>query len=364
MKSWFRRHDGICPPSSFSNHQLFCPRPQLMARTTASFAGVSGWCRLAHLLRVRACKTTEDEMEAQSRNSFWETPCSLGRQRPGRSKVKATSRQIGTEERKTFTLISVAWVSMVCLWEHEPQNEEDQSGEPLVPSVKGPYKPPMRIPYGPLGLRGHAPTPAPCSTPPTKGPSSVTGLEELACLLLVESSWKGDLTSLAPKWATWRLGELNRPELEGGRRSCVWTTWRLSAQTPLFSPIQATTLGDIPNSTHSTHDKPISYGVSVGVCTESLQSRLALCDPVDPAHQAPLSMGFSRQEHWSGMQCVPPGGLSNPGIKPSLMSPVLTGRFFVTSATWEAPWVNYLSTITHSEPGSNPTLFPIVILIF
>ena len=93
------------------------------------------------------------------------------------------------------------------------------------------------------------------------------------------------------------------------------------------------------------------------MCTESLQSRLALCDPVDLAHQAPLSMRFSRQEHWSGMQCVPPGGLSNPGIKPSLMSPVLTGRFFVTSATWEAPWVNYLSTITHSEPGFQPNSF-------
>lgn len=53
---------------------------------------------------------------------------------------------------------------------------------------------------------------------------SVPGLAKLACLLLVESPWKGDLTSLAPKWATWRLGELNRPESEGGRNSCVWTT--------------------------------------------------------------------------------------------------------------------------------------------
>ena len=33
------------------------------------------------------------------------------------------------------------------------------------------------------------------------------------------------------------------------------------------------------------------------------------------AHQAPLSMGFSRQEYWSGLPCPPPGHLSNPGIE-------------------------------------------------
>ena len=55
------------------------------------------------------------------------------------------------------------------------------------------------------------------------------------------------------------------------------------------------------------------------------------------AHQAPLSMGFSRQEYWSGLPSPPPWNLSNPGIKPaSLMSPALAGEFFTTSATWEA----------------------------
>ena len=34
------------------------------------------------------------------------------------------------------------------------------------------------------------------------------------------------------------------------------------------------------------------------------------------AHQAPLSVGFSRQEYWSGLPCPPPGDLPNPGIKP------------------------------------------------
>ena len=35
--------------------------------------------------------------------------------------------------------------------------------------------------------------------------------------------------------------------------------------------------------------------------TKSLQSWPTLCDPIDAAHQAPPSLGFSRQEHWSGL---------------------------------------------------------------
>ena len=56
--------------------------------------------------------------------------------------------------------------------------------------------------------------------------------------------------------------------------------------------------------------------------------------PWTAAHQAPLSMRFSRQEYWSGLPCPPPGDLPDPGIEPaSLMSPALAGRSFTT---WEA----------------------------
>ena len=56
------------------------------------------------------------------------------------------------------------------------------------------------------------------------------------------------------------------------------------------------------------------------------------------AHQAPLSMGVSRQESWSGLPCPPPGDLPSPGIKSvlCLMSPALPSRFFTTSAIYEA----------------------------
>ena len=56
-----------------------------------------------------------------------------------------------------------------------------------------------------------------------------------------------------------------------------------------------------------------------------------LATPWTVALQAPLSMGFSRQESWSRWPFPSPGDLPNPGIKPmSLVSPALPGRFFTT----------------------------------
>ena len=55
------------------------------------------------------------------------------------------------------------------------------------------------------------------------------------------------------------------------------------------------------------------------------------------ACQVSLSMGFSRQESWTGLPCPPPGDLLHPGMKPrSVTSPALAGRLFITSITWEA----------------------------
>ena len=66
-----------------------------------------------------------------------------------------------------------------------------------------------------------------------------------------------------------------------------------------------------------------------------------LATPRTVARQAPLSMGFSRQEYWSekkkkeywsGLPFPIPGDLPHPGIKPtSLASPALAGRFFTRS---------------------------------
>ena len=74
------------------------------------------------------------------------------------------------------------------------------------------------------------------------------------------------------------------------------------------------------------------------------------------ACQAPLSMGFSRQEYWSGLPCTSPGHLPDPGSKPvSLMSPALAGEFFTIRATSEAYW---LHAATAKSLQSCPTLWP------
>ena len=56
------------------------------------------------------------------------------------------------------------------------------------------------------------------------------------------------------------------------------------------------------------------------------------------AHHAPLSMGFTRQEYWSGFPCPPPGDLSNLENEPtSLMFPAVAGRFSTTGSAWGSP---------------------------
>ena len=82
-----------------------------------------------------------------------------------------------------------------------------------------------------------------------------------------------------------------------------------------------------------------------GACVLSCFSRVQIYGVV--ARQAPLSMGLSRQEYQNGLPCPPPGDLPDPGIKlESLTSPALAGKFFTTSAIWEATqrwqWVKQL----------------------
>ena len=64
------------------------------------------------------------------------------------------------------------------------------------------------------------------------------------------------------------------------------------------------------------------------LCCYCLDTQLLFATPWTVAHQAPLSMGFSRQEYWSGLPFPSLGDLPNPGIKP--MSTALSGGFFTT----------------------------------
>ena len=66
----------------------------------------------------------------------------------------------------------------------------------------------------------------------------------------------------------------------------------------------------------------------VCVCVLSCEVMSDSATPWTLALQAPLCMGFSRQESWSVFPCPPPGDLSNPKIEP--VSPVLAGGFCTT----------------------------------
>ena len=61
--------------------------------------------------------------------------------------------------------------------------------------------------------------------------------------------------------------------------------------------------------------------------------------PWTVAHQAPLSMGFSRQEYRSGLPFLSPGDFPDPGVEP--VSPALTGRFFM--AAHVHPWLIHVN---------------------
>ena len=71
------------------------------------------------------------------------------------------------------------------------------------------------------------------------------------------------------------------------------------------------------------------------------------------AHQALLSMGFSRQDYWNALPCPPPRDLPNPRIEPA--SPALAGGFFTTSAIWKAPYhilgAYYIAGTLLKSPG-------------
>ena len=75
----------------------------------------------------------------------------------------------------------------------------------------------------------------------------------------------------------------------------------------IFSPCR---LSRNPEWSSLCHTIDLCWLSILHMCSVA-QSRLTLCD-----HQAPLSMGFSRQEYWSGLPCPPPGDLPDPGIEP------------------------------------------------
>ena len=82
------------------------------------------------------------------------------------------------------------------------------------------------------------------------------------------------------------------------------------------------------------------FGLSIISGSLAAKSYLTLETPQTIAHQAPLSMGFPRQEYGNGLPFPSPGDLPNPGI--GLKSPALAGDAFTTEPAGKPHWEVHL----------------------
>ena len=121
---------------------------------------------------------------------------------------------------------------------------------------------------------------------------------------------------------SWNIGIRNS-------QNTIWRTqWKICSISQSFSSSEAL-LGTHCSCHYSTE---ISCGVRAELWLHAClyaQFCLTLWGLWTVACQAPLCMGFSRQEYWCGLPFAPPGDLSDPGIKPR--SPALASRFFTTA---------------------------------
>ena len=69
------------------------------------------------------------------------------------------------------------------------------------------------------------------------------------------------------------------------------------------------------------------------------QSCSTLCEPMTVAHQPPSSMGFSKQEYWSGLTFPPPGDLPDPGIEPQSHVSCIGRQILYHWVIWEVPFI-------------------------
>ena len=94
------------------------------------------------------------------------------------------------------------------------------------------------------------------------------------------------------------------------------------------------------------------YGtVTMDTCmhAQSLQSCLTLW-PYAPARQTPLTMGFSRQEYWSGLLCPPSGDLPDQGIKP--VSPALQAILYCWDIGESQWWIYVIINLFNVIEGT------------
>ena len=160
-------------------------------------------------------------------------------------------------------------------------------------------------------------------------------------------------------WARSSPWQMRRMTPTGRQHWSCCQAEQTTASSPTLQPFQANEKPETHRAQVLSCPWPWARWVGKWKC-QSLSHVWPFVTPWTVAHQAPLSMGFSGQEYYSGLPHSPPGKLLNPGREPkSLMSPELAGGgFFTTSTTWEAsqwskPVTKYESTYMKYLKQSN-----------
>ena len=133
---------------------------------------------------------------------------------------------------------------------------------------------------------------------------------------------------------------------EGPRKTQRLESWH-SWTVELISP--PTYLWTSQNASETQHTICLHQLLGWGLyyCCLVTKSCLTLLTPWTVGRQAPLSMGFPRQEYWSGLPFPSPGDLSDPKTKAT--SPELAGGLFTTEPSGKPgvciPWQQFLTAI-------------------
>ena len=121
------------------------------------------------------------------------------------------------------------------------------------------------------------------------------------------------------------------------------TSWEIDGETVetvsdfIFGGSKITTDGDCSHEIkrHLLLGRNVKTCPAAAAAAKSLQSCPTLCDPIDSRPPGSPSLGFSRQEHWSGLPFPSPGDLPDPGIKPR--SPVFQADALTTEPPGKLP---------------------------
>ena len=112
--------------------------------------------------------------------------------------------------------------------------------------------------------------------------------------------------------------------------------------------------GGAPDGSALSHTVPNAWALScssgLGCACRSVVSASLRPHELYPHGQAPLSVGFSRQEHWSGLPCPPPGDLPHPGIEPG--SPALQADSLPSEPPGEPLLLSYKQQNAEGSSGT------------